>query len=155
MTGDKPAIQFSSVTQSYPTLWDPMDCSTPGFTATTSSQNLLKLMSIKWAMPSNHLILCHPLFLLPSVFPRIRIFSNESVFLHQLAKVLEFHLQHQSFQINIQDWFPLPLTGWVSLQSKGFSRVFSNDPVQKHQFFCAQLSSQSDSHIHTWPLEKP
>ena len=56
-----------------------MDCSTPGFTATTSSQSLLKLMSIKWAMPSNHLILCHPLFLLPSIFPSIRIFSNELV----------------------------------------------------------------------------
>ena len=57
--------------------------------------------------------------------------------------------------MNIQDWFPLGWTGWISLQSKGLSRVFSNTIVQKHQFFSAQLSSQSNSHIHTWPLEKP
>ena len=56
---------------------------------------------------------------------------------------------------NTQDWSPLVLTGWIFLQSKGFSRVFSNTTVQKHQFFGAQLSSQSNSHIHTWPLEKP
>ena len=57
--------------------------------------------------------------------------------------------------MNIHDWFPLELTGWVSMQSKVFSRVFSNTTVQKHQFFGAQLSSQSNTHIHTWPLEKP
>ena len=57
--------------------------------------------------------------------------------------------------MNIQDWFPLGLTSWVFFQSKGLSRVFSNTTVQKHQFFCAQLYSQSNSHIHTWPLEKP
>ena len=57
--------------------------------------------------------------------------------------------------VNIQDWFPLGLTGWISLHSKGLSRVFSNTTVQKHQFFSTQLSSQSNSHIHTWLLEKP
>ena len=57
--------------------------------------------------------------------------------------------------MNTQDWSPLRWTGWISLQSKGLSRVFSNTTVQKHQFFSAQLSSQSNSHIHTWPLEKP
>ena len=57
--------------------------------------------------------------------------------------------------MNIHDWFPLGWTGWISLKSKGFSRVFSNTTVQKHQFFGAQLSSQSNSHTHTWPLEKP
>ena len=57
--------------------------------------------------------------------------------------------------MNTQDWFPLGWTGWISLQSKGLSRVFSNTIVQKHQFFGAQLSSPSNSHIHTWPLEKP
>ena len=56
---------------------------------------------------------------------------------------------------NTHDWFPLEWTGWISLQSKGLSRVFSNPTVQKHQFFSTQLSSQSYSHIHTWPLEKP
>ena len=57
--------------------------------------------------------------------------------------------------MNIQDWFPLGWTGWISLQSKGFSRVFSNTTVQKHQFFCDQLSLQSNSYIHMWRLEKP
>ena len=57
--------------------------------------------------------------------------------------------------MNIQDWFPLGWTGWISLQSKGLERVFSNTTVQKHQFFSTQLSSQSNSHIHSWPLEKP
>ena len=57
--------------------------------------------------------------------------------------------------MNTQDWSPLEWTGWIPLQSKGLSRVFSNTTVQKHQFFGAQLSSQSNSHIHTWPLEKP
>ena len=56
---------------------------------------------------------------------------------------------------NTQDWSPSKWTGWISLQSKGFSRVLSNTTVQKHQFFSAQLSSQSNSHTHTWPLEKP
>ena len=59
------------------------------------------------------------------------------------------------FPKNTQDWSALEWTGWISLQSKGLSRVFSNTTVQKHQFFGAQLSSQSNSHIHTWPLEKP
>ena len=59
------------------------------------------------------------------------------------------------FPVNTQDWSPLGWTGWISLQSKGLSRVFSNTTVQKHQFFSTQLSSQSNSHIHTWPLEKP
>ena len=66
---------------------------------------------------------------------------------HEVAKVLEFQLQHQSLS-------PLGWTGWISLQSKGLSGVFSNTTVQKHQFFGTQLSSQSNSHIHTWPLEK-
>ena len=57
--------------------------------------------------------------------------------------------------LNTQDWYPLGWTGWISLQSKGLSRVFSNTTVQKHQFFCTQLSLQANSHIHTWPLEKP
>ena len=71
---------------------------------------------------------------------------------HQGAKVLEFQLQHQSFQ-----WTPRTnlLDGWISLLSKGLSRVFSNTTVRKHQFFSAQSSSQSNSHIHAWLLEKP
>ena len=70
---------WCSVAKSSLTLCDPMDCSTPGFLSITNSQSLLKLMSIESVMPSHHLILCHPLLLLPSVFPNIRVFSNESV----------------------------------------------------------------------------
>ena len=120
----------------------------------TSSQSLLKLMSIKSVMPSNHLILCHPLLLPPSIFPNISVFQRVSSS-HQVAKVLEFQLQHQSLQINTQDWSPLGRISWISLQSKGLSRVFSNITVEEHQFFGAQLSLWSNSHIHTWPLEKP
>ena len=74
---------------------------------------------------------------------------------HEVAKVLEFQLQHQVLPMNTQDWSPLGWTGWISLQSKGHSRFISNTTVQKHQFFGTQLSSQSNSHVHTWPLEKP
>ena len=111
------------------------------------SQSLLKLMSIELVTPSNHLPLCHPLLLLPSIFPSLRVFSNESV--------LELQLQHQPFLMNIQGWFPLGLIGLISLMSKGLSRVFSSATIWKHQFFGAQPSLVSNSHLHTWPLEKP
>ena len=75
-----PEIQFSSVTQSCPILCNPMDCSTPGSLSFTDSQNLLKLMSIESMMPSNHLLLCRPLLLLPSIFPSIRVFSMSQFF---------------------------------------------------------------------------
>ena len=112
----------------------------------TNSRSLFKCMSIESVMPSNHLILCHPLLLLPSIFSSIRVFSNELVLRIRWPK-------HWSFS-NIQDWFPLGLTGWISLQSKGLSRVFSNTTLQKRQFFGAQLSSRINSPVHIWPLEK-
>ena len=80
------SVQFSSVAQSRPTLCDPMDCSSQSFLFITNSQSLLKLMSIKSVMPSNHLILCRPLLLLPSIFPSIRVFSNESALLIRWPK---------------------------------------------------------------------
>ena len=81
-------------------------------------------------------------------FPMSQMFASccQSIGVSASASVLP---------MNSQDWFPLGWTGWISLQSKGLSRVFSNTTVQKHQFFGAQLSSQPNSHIHTWPLEKP
>ena len=120
----------------------------------TNSQSLLKLMSIESMRPSNHLILCHPLLLPPSIFPSIRVFSNESVLLIVWPKYWSFSFW-SVLPMNIQDWFPLGLTGWISLQSKGLSRVFSNTTVQKHQVFGAQLSLWSNFHIYTWLLEKP
>ena len=122
----------------------------------TNSWSSLKLTSVESVMPSSHLILCCPLLLLPPLPPSIRVFSNESpsTFLWGGQSIgvsaLASFLPKKS-----QGWSPLDWTGWISLQSKGLSRVFSNTTVQKHQFFGAQFSSQSNSHIHTWPLEKP
>ena len=109
----------------------------------TNSWSLLKLMSIKLMMPSNHLILCHPLLLLPSIFPSIRVFSSESGFYIMWPKDWSF-----SFSVN-------PSNEYSVLISKGLSRVFSNTTVQKHQFNAAQFSIWSNSHIQTWLLEKP
>ena len=104
--------------------------------------------SIKSVMPSSHLILCHLLLLLPPIPPSIRVFSNESTLCMRWPKYWSF-----SFSISpsndTQNWSLLGWTGWISLQPKGLSRVFSNTTVQKHQFFGTQLSSQSNSYIHT------
>ena len=157
---DKDNVQFSSVQLlSHVRLFV-----TPWITAhqaslsITNSQSLLKLMSIKSVMPFNHLILCCPLLLLTSIFPSIRVSSMSQLFAwggqSTGASALASFLPRKS-----QDWSPLEWTGWISLQSKGLSRVFSSTTVQKHQFFCAQLSYKesykSNSHIHTWLLEKP
>ena len=104
----------------------------------TNFRSLLKLMSIESVMPSNHLILCCPLLLLPLIFPSVRVFSNESALCIRWPKYWSF-----SFNISPSNEHlgsPLGWTGWISLQSKGLSRVFSNTTVQKHQFFSAQLS---------------
>ena len=116
----------------------------------TNFWSLLKLMSIESVMPSNHLTLCRPLLLLPSIFPSIRVFSKESVLCIRWQNI---RASASVLPMDIQDWFPLGWTGWISLQSKGLSRVFSNTTVQKHQFFSAQLALWSNSHIHTWLLE--
>ena len=114
----------------------------------TSSQSPTKPMSIESVMPSSHLILYCPLLLLPSIFPSIRIFSNESALRIRWPNYWSF-----SFSISPSNEYSglisFRRTGWISLQSKGLSRVFSNTTVQKHQFFSTQLSSQSNSHIHT------
>ena len=120
----------------------------------TNSRSSLRLMSIESMMPSSHLILCRPLLLLPPMPPSIRVFSNESTLPMRWPKYWSFGFS-TSPSTEHQGWSPLQWTGWISLQSKGLSRVFSNTTVQKHQFFSAQLSSQSNCHIHTWPLEKP
>ena len=120
----------------------------------TNSQSLPKPMSIELVMLSNHLILCHPLLLLPSIFPSIRVFSNESALSIRWPNI-GVSASTSILPMNTQDWFPLGWTGWISLQSKGLSRAFSNTTVQKHQFFSGQLSSQSNSHNHTWLMEKP
>ena len=105
----------------------------------TNSWSLLRLMSIESVRPSNHLILCRPLLLPPSIFPSIRVFTNESV-LHMGGQSIGVSASTSVLPVNIQDWFHLGWTGWISLQSKGLSRVFSNTTVQKHQFFGGQLA---------------
>ena len=117
----------------------------------TKSWSLLKPTSIESVMPSNHLALCCTLLLLPSIFPSNRIFSNSWLFTSGGQSI---RASASVLPVSIQGWFSLEFTGLISLQSKGLSRVFSNTIVQKHQFFYAQLSSQSNSHIHTWLLEK-
>ena len=120
----------------------------------TNSWSLLKLTSIELVMPSNHLILCCPLLLLPSIFPSIRVFSSKSVLRIRWQKYWSF-----SFSISASNEYSglisFGWTGWISLQSKALSWVFSNTTVQKHQFFGSQLSLYSNSHIHTCLLEKP
>ena len=142
-------VEFSSVTQSSPTLCNPMNCSTPGFPVHHQFPEPAQTMSIESAMPPNHLILCHSLLLPTSIFPMSQFFTSDgqNIGVSASASVL---------QMNIQDrhGFPLGLTGLI-LQSKGLSIVLSNTTVQKHQFFGAQISLWSNSYIHTWWLEKP
>ena len=146
------SLQFSSVAQSCPTLCDPMNRSTLGlpahyqlleFTQThvhqvgdTISSSVVPFSSCPQSLPVS------------GSFPMSQLFSwgGQSTGASASALVLP---------MNTQDWSPLGWTGWFSLQSKGLSRVFSNTTVQKHQFFGTQLSSQSNSHIHSWLLEKP
>ena len=110
----------------------------------TISQSLLKLKSIESVMPSNHLILCHPLLLLPSIFPSIRVFSNQSALCIRWPKI-GTSASASVLPMNIQGWFPLGLTGLISLLSKGFSRAFSNTTIWKHHFFSAQPYLWSNS----------
>ena len=132
------SAQFSSVAQLCPTICDPVDHHSQASLFITNSQSLPKLMCIELAMPSNHLILCCPLLLLSSIFISIRVFSNESALHIRWPK-------YSSFSFNITPskghsaLIPLRWTGWISLQSKGLSKVFTNATVQKHQFFGVQL----------------
>jgi len=147
------SLQFSSV-QSLSHVWlfaIPWTAACRASLSITNSQSLVKLMSIELVMPSSHLILCHPLLLQPSIFSSIRVFSKESALCIRWPK-------YWSFSFNISpsnEYLGLKSFRVDSLQSKGLSRVFSNTTVQKHQFFSAQLSSQFNSYIHTWLLEKP
>ena len=121
----------------------------------TNSWSLLKLMFIMSAMPSNHLILCHPFPSCLQSFPTSGFFSNKSVLPIRWPKDWSFSFSTSPSKEH-QDWSPLKWTSWISLQRLlRVSKGLSNTTVQKHQFFGAQVSSQSNSHIHTWPQEKP
>ena len=149
-------IQFSSVQSlsSVQLFVTPWIAAHQASLSITNSRSSPKLMSIELVMPSSHLILCRPLLLLPPIPPNIRVFSVSQLFTWG-GQCVGVSVSTSVLPMNTQDWSPLEWTGWISLQSKGLSRVFSNTTVQKHQFFGSQLTSHSNSHIHTWPLEKP
>ena len=146
--------QFSSVAQLCPTLCNAMDCSTPGLPV---HHQLPEFTQTHVCWVCDTIQSSHPLsspLLLPSIFPRSGSFQM-SQFFASGGQSIGVSTSVSVLPMNIQDWFPLGWAGWISLQSKGLLRVFSNTTVQKQQFFSAQLSSQSNSHIHTWPLGKP
>ena len=147
-------VQFNSVAQSCPTLCDPMDCSMPGFpTPSTPTPRAYSnsCPSSRWCHPtiSSSVVpfsTCLQSFLAAGAFQMSHFFTSggQHTGVSASASILP---------MNIQDWFPLGWTVWISLQSKGLSRVFSNTTIQQHQFFGTQLSLQSNSHIHIWLLE--
>ena len=139
------SVQLLSHVQLFATPWTAAHQASMSI---TNSQSSLKLMSIESVIPSSHLILCRPLLLLPSIPLSIRVFSNESALHMRWPKYWSFSFS-TFFPKNTQGWSPSEWTGRNSLQSKGLSRVFSNTTVQKHQFFNAQLYSQSNSHTTT------
>ena len=122
--------------------------------STPNSHNLLKLMSIGSVMPSNHLSSDIPFSSCLQFFPASWSFLMSQLFASG-GQSTGVSTSASVLPMNIQDWFPLGLTGWISLQSREFSRVFSNTTVQKHQFLGVQPSLWSSPHIHTWLLEKP
>ena len=149
------SVQFGSIFQLCLTLCNPMNHSMPGLPV---HHQLLEFTQTHVHQVGDAIQPSHPLSSLSppapkslpasGSFPMSQLFTwgGQSIGVSASASVLP---------MNTWDWSPLGWTGWISLQSKGLSRVFSNTTVQKHQFFSAQLSSQSNSHIHTWPLEKP
>ena len=142
-------LQFSSVQFSHSVVSDsetPWTAACQASLSITNSQSLLKLMSVESVIPSNHLVLLSPS---PpaSVFPSIRSFQM-SQFFASGGQSIGVPASASVLPMNIQDCFPLGWTGWISLQSKGLSGVFSNTTVQKHQLFGTQLSLWPNSHIH-------
>ena len=148
-TGFGLSMQFSSVTQSCPTLCDPMNCSTPGLPVHHHLLEFTQTESIESVMPSSHLILCRSLLLLPSIFPSLRVFSNESVLHIKWPKYCSFSFSISpsneysgliSFRI---DWFVLFVVQGT------LKSLLQHHTVQKHPFFSTQLSLWTNSHIHT------
>ena len=148
------SFNFSSVTQSCPTLCDHVDCSMPGLLVHHQLLGLLKLMSTESLMPSSHLTLVVPFSSRLQSFPASESFPVSWLFA-SAGQSIGASASAWVLPVNIQGWFPLGLTGFISLLSKGLSRVFSSTTVQKHQFFGAQPSLWSHSRIHAWLLEKP
>ena len=145
------SVQSFSHVRLFATSW------TAAHQASLSITNCLsppKPMSIESVMPSNHLILCRPFSYCPQTFPASGSFQMSQLFVSG-GQGIGVSVSTSVLPMKTEAWSPLEWTAWISLQSKGLSRVFSNTTVQKHQFFSTQASSQSNTHIHTWPQEKP
>ena len=140
---------YSSVFQLCPTLCNPIDCSIPGFPALHHLPELAQTQ-VHWVSDA-----IQPSHLLSSSSPAFDFSQHQGQFFPSVGQIIGVSPSASVLPMNIQDLFPLEWTCWISLQSKGLSRVFSNTTVQKHQFFGAHLSLQSNSQIHTWLLEKP
>ena len=149
-------VQFNSV-QSLSHVWlfvAPWTAARQASLSIINSWSLLKLISVELVMPSSYLILCCPVFLLPSIFPTSGSFPMSQVFASG-GQSIGALVSASVLPMNIQDWFPLGLTGLISLLCKGLSRVFSNTTIQKHQFFNAQPFLWSNSHIHIYNIIYP
>ena len=146
-------VQWNNSSVQPLSLCDTMDCTTPGLPV---HPQLLELAQTHVHRVSDTI---QPSHLLSSPSPpAFNLSQHQGLFqwVNSLAAGSQsIGVSASVLPVNIQDWFPLGWTNWISLQFKGLSRVFSNTTVQKHQFFGAQPSSQSNSHIHTWALEKP
>ena len=146
--------QFSSVAQLCSILCDPMNHSTPGLPVHHQlPESTQTHVHCRWCHPtiSSSVV---PFSSCPQSFPTSGSFQMSQLFASG-GQSTGVSVSTSVIPMKTKDWSPIGWTGWISLQSKGLSRVFSNITVQKHQFFGAQLSSQSKSHIHTWLLEKP
>ena len=145
-----PSVQFS---RSVMSLCEPTQHSTPGLPVHHQILDFTQthVHRVNDAIQPSHPLLSPSPAPNPSQYQGLFQWVNSS---HEVANILEFSFRI-SPSMNTQDWSPLAWTGWISLQSKGLSRVFSNITVQKHQFYGFQPSSQSNSHIHTWPMGKP
>ena len=147
----QPCCYCCSVAKPCPTLCDPMNCNTPAFLSIVS-QSLLKLMSIESVMPSNHLILCRPLLLLPSSFPASGSYPISQLFTSG-GQIIGASASAPVLPVNIQGWFPLGFTGLISL-SKRRSRAFQHHSSKASILWCPVLF-MAQSHIHTRLLKKP
>ena len=149
------SVHLSSVTHSYPKLCDPMNHSMPGLPVHHQQSEFTQthIHRVSDAIHPSHL-LSSPSPPVPKSLPASGSFPMSELFTWG-GQSIGVSASASVLPMDTQDWSPLGWTGWISLQSKELSRVFSNTTVQKHQFFDAQLSSQSNSHIHTWALEKP
>ena len=151
MTGVPIVVQALSHIRLFATPWTAaLQASLPF----TISWSLLKLMPIESIMPSNHLILCRPLFFLPSAFPASGSFPVSQLF-PSGGQRIAVSVSASVLPMNIQAWFPLGWPSLISLLSKGLSRVFSITTVQKYQSFGTLPSLRFNFHIHIWWLEKP